>query len=42
MSKNVESEFNVSSNEDVADSSFITLHDNNIQESDNQDIVTNI
>ena len=40
--KNIESELNVGSNEDVAAAQFITLHENNIEESDKQDIFTNI
>ena len=33
MSKHIESEFNVGSNEDVADTSLMTLHDYKIEDS---------
>ena len=42
MSKNTESKFNVGSNKYVADASFLNFHDDNIEESDKQYIVTNI
>ena len=40
--KNIESKFNVGSNEDVEYESLLTLNVDNIEESDKQDIVTNI
>ena len=42
MSKNISSQLVVSSNEDVADASFIYLHSDNIEDSGKQDIVSNI
>ena len=42
MSKNIESQSNVGSNEDVAAVSLLTLYVDNIDESDKQDIFTNI
>ena len=38
MSKNIDSQLNVGSNEYVASASFMTLHGNNIEEYDKQDI----
>ena len=40
--KKIESQLNVGSNEDVSYTSLLTFHDNNIEESEKQDIVTNI
>ena len=42
MSKNVEFELNIGSNEDVVATSFLTLNDDNIEEYGKQDIVINI
>ena len=42
MSKDIEYQLNVASNEDVAAASLLNLHDDNIGESEKQDIVTNI
>ena len=42
MSKNIEYELNVVSNEYVTAASLITLYDNKIEEYEKQDIVTNI
>ena len=42
MSKNIESQLNVGSNEYIAAASLPNLHGNNIGESDKQDIFTNI
>ena len=42
MSKNIESQLNVHSNGDAATTSLLTLHGDNIEESDKQDTVTNI
>ena len=42
MSENIEYQLVVSSDEDVAAASFISLHGNNIEDYDKQDIVSNI
>ena len=42
MSKNIEYELNVVSNEYVTAASLINLYDNKIEEYEKQDIVTNI
>ena len=42
MSKNIDSQLTVGSNEDVEAASLLTLHGSNIEESDKQHIVTNI
>ena len=42
MSKNIESQLNVGSNEYVVAAALITFHVNDIGEYDKQDIVTNI
>ena len=42
MSRNIKSQFNVGSNQDVESESLLTLDGNNIGEYDKQDIVTNI
>ena len=42
MQKNIGFKFNVGSNEYFASESLINLHEKNIEESDKQDIVTNI
>ena len=42
MSKNIEYKFNVGSNDYIAATSLINLNDDNIEESDKQNIVTNI
>ena len=38
MSKNIDTQLNVDSDEDVADTIFLTLHEYNIGEYDKQDI----
>ena len=40
--RNIESQLNVGSNEDVADASLLNFHGQNIEEYDKQYIVTNI
>ena len=42
ISKNIWSQLNIGSNEDVAASELLTFHVNNVEEYENQDIVTNI
>ena len=42
MSKNIESQLNVGSSEDVAAESLLTLYEDKIEESDKQYIFTNI
>ena len=42
MSKNTESHLNVGRNEYVTSASLLTFHDDKIEESDKQGIVTNI
>ena len=42
MSENIESQLVVGINEDISATSLLTFHVNSIEESDKQDIVTNI